>query len=151
MHMRTKHMGVRLIGMANKTSYLGCPWALPNDLKHNEAGSSTISTGWLRLRVAQTPRSRDQAIFVLTTDNRQTDTQTYCFTPAVHARMRGNDRLGAWHSEATNMTQTCSHTVTLRWCTTLISLLLYSYQQQWQPCIQSFRGYWQCIYVSTTF
>jgi hypothetical protein len=66
--MRTKHMGVRLIGVANKITHLGCPWALQNDSKHNEAGFSTISTDWLRLRVAQTPRSRD-----LTTDNRQTD------------------------------------------------------------------------------
>jgi hypothetical protein len=70
--MRTKHMGVRLIGVANKISYLGRPWALPNDSKHNEAGFSMISTDWLRLRVAQTPRSRDLAIFVLTTDDRQT-------------------------------------------------------------------------------
>jgi hypothetical protein len=78
-------MGVRLIGVANKIPYLGCSWALPNDSKHNEAGFSTISTDSLCLRVAQMPRSRDLAIFVLTTD-RQTD----CFTPAAHARTRGN-------------------------------------------------------------
>jgi hypothetical protein len=72
---------------------LGCVWptkhrvwdapqALPNDSKHNEAGFSTDS---LCLRVAQMPRSRDLAIFVLTTDR-----QTNCFTPAAHARTRGN-------------------------------------------------------------
>jgi hypothetical protein len=91
--MRTKHMGVRLIGVANKTSYLGRPWALPNDSKRNEADFSTISTDWLRLRVAQTRRSRDVAIFVLTTDtvtDGQADTQTDCFTPAAHARTRGD-------------------------------------------------------------
>jgi hypothetical protein len=61
-------MGVRLIGVANKIPYLGRSWALPNDSKHNEAGFSTISTDSLCLRVAQMPRSRDLAIFVLTTD-----------------------------------------------------------------------------------
>jgi hypothetical protein len=33
-----KHMGVRLIGVANKLPYLGRSWALPNDSKHDEAG-----------------------------------------------------------------------------------------------------------------
>jgi hypothetical protein len=76
--MCTKHMGVRLIGMANKKKMcLGRLWALPNDSKHNEAGFSTISTDSLCLRVAKVPRSRDLAIFVLTTDDRQTN----CFTP----------------------------------------------------------------------
>jgi hypothetical protein len=84
--------GVRLIGVTNKTSYLGRPWALPNDSKHNEAGFSMISTGWLRLQVAQTPRSRGLVIFVLTRDNRQTDTQTDCFTPAAHACMHARTR-----------------------------------------------------------
>ncbi len=42
-----------------------------------------ILTDSLRLRVAQTPRSQDLVIFVLTTD-RQTD---YCILPlAAHAR-----------------------------------------------------------------
>ena len=36
---------------------------------HNEASFSTISTDMLYLRVAQTPRSPDLAIFVLTTDD----------------------------------------------------------------------------------
>jgi hypothetical protein len=81
-----KHMGVRLIGVANKIPYLGRSWALPNDSKHNEAGFWTISTDSLCLRVAKMPRSRDLAMFVLTTD-RQTD----CFTPAVHARTRANN------------------------------------------------------------
>ena len=30
-------MGVRLIGVANKTHFLRRSWALPNDSKHNEA------------------------------------------------------------------------------------------------------------------
>jgi hypothetical protein len=60
--------------------------ALPNDSKHNEAGFSTIPTDSLYLiRVAQ---MRYLAIFVLTTDAGQTDTQT---TPAAHARTWGND------------------------------------------------------------
>jgi hypothetical protein len=83
-------MGVRLIGVANKTPYLGRLWALPNDSKHNEAGFSTILIDSLYLRVAQMPRSRDLAIFVLMTDAGQTDTQTNCFTPAAHAHTRGN-------------------------------------------------------------
>jgi hypothetical protein len=86
--MCTKHIGVRLIGVANKTSYLGRLWALPNDSRHKEAGFSTISTDSLCLRVARMPRSPDLAIFVLT--DRQTDTQTDCFTPAAHARTWGN-------------------------------------------------------------
>jgi hypothetical protein len=49
-----------------------------------------ISTDWLCLRVAQIPRSRDQAIFVLTTDNRQTHKPT-ALPPAAYARMRGNN------------------------------------------------------------
>jgi hypothetical protein len=85
-----KHMGVRLIGVANKTPYLWRLWALPNDLKHSGAGFSTTSIDLLCLRVAQMPRSRHLAIFVLTTVNRQTDTQTNCFTPAAYARTRGN-------------------------------------------------------------
>jgi hypothetical protein len=43
--MCKKHMGVRLIGVANETSYLGRPLVLPKDLKHNEAGFSTIWIG----------------------------------------------------------------------------------------------------------
>jgi hypothetical protein len=88
--MCTKYIGVRLIGVANKTSYLGRLWALPNDSRNNEAGFSTISTDSLCLRVAQIPRSPDLAFFVLTTD-RQTDTQTDRFTPAAHARTRGKN------------------------------------------------------------
>ena len=46
--------------------YLRRSWTLPNDSKDNEASFSTISTDMLYLRVAQTPRSPDLAIFVLT-------------------------------------------------------------------------------------
>jgi hypothetical protein len=59
-----KYMGVQLIGVANKTQFLQCSWALPNDSKHNEASFTTTSTASLRLRVAQMPRFRDLAIFV---------------------------------------------------------------------------------------
>ncbi len=62
------HMRVRLIGMANKTQFLQCSWALPNGSKHNETSFTTISTDLLHLRIAQTPRSQDLVIFVLTTD-----------------------------------------------------------------------------------
>ena len=58
-----------LIGVANKTKYLRHLWALPNDSKHTEASFSTILTDTLYLRVAQTPRCPDLAIFVLMTDN----------------------------------------------------------------------------------
>ena len=67
-----------MIGMANKNEVLRRSWALPNNLKHNGAGFSTILTDLLCLRVAQMPRSRDLAIFVLT--DRQTD-RTDCFIP----------------------------------------------------------------------
>ena len=56
------------MGVANKMQYLGLSWTLPNDLKHNEASFSMISTDMLYLRVTQMPRSPDLAIFVLTTD-----------------------------------------------------------------------------------
>ena len=77
-----------LIGVANKMQYLRRSWTLSNDSKHNEASFSTISTDMLYLRVAQTPRSPDLAIFVLTTDDRQTDRrQTKPITlPLAHAR-----------------------------------------------------------------
>jgi hypothetical protein len=52
-----KAKGVRFIGVANKTPYLGLSRALPNDSKHNEVDFSTISTDSLYLRVAQVPRS----------------------------------------------------------------------------------------------
>ena len=61
------------IGVANKTQYLQCSWALPNDSKHTEASFLAILTDtytlYMYLRVAQMPRSPDLAIFVLTTDN----------------------------------------------------------------------------------
>jgi hypothetical protein len=82
--MCIKHKVVWLIGVANKIPYLGLSRASPNDLKHNEAGSLTILTDLLCLRVAQVPTSQDLTIFMLTTDNRQIDTQTDCFTPAAH-------------------------------------------------------------------
>ncbi len=70
-------MGVQLIGVDNKTQFLRHLWALPNDSKHDEASFMTISTDLLHLRVAQMPRSRDLAIFVLMID-KQTDWFTPC-------------------------------------------------------------------------
>jgi hypothetical protein len=65
---------LHLIGMANKTQLLWHLWTLPNNSKHNEASFMPISTDSLRLRVAQMPRSRDLAIFVMMTDqDRQTN------------------------------------------------------------------------------
>jgi hypothetical protein len=79
--------GATLIGVANKTSHLGCLWALPNYLKHNEAG---FSTDWLCLRVAQISRSRDLAIFVLTTDDGHANRLLYPCCACVHT---GNNDL----------------------------------------------------------
>ena len=46
-----------------------------NNSKHIQASFSLIQTDWIRLRVAQMPRSQDLVIFVVTTDG-QTDGQT---------------------------------------------------------------------------
>jgi hypothetical protein len=43
-HVHKAHGYAVDIGVANKTLYLGHLWALPNDLKHNEAGFSKFST-----------------------------------------------------------------------------------------------------------
>ena len=56
---------MRLIGVA-KNAVLRHSWILPNDSKHNGAGFSIILTASFWLRVAQMPRYRDLAIFVLT-------------------------------------------------------------------------------------
>ena len=82
-------MSREYIGVANKTQYLQRSWALPNDSKHAEASFSAIFTDALHLRVAQMSRSPDLGIFVLTTDDRQTDDrrQTKPITlPLAHAR-----------------------------------------------------------------
>jgi hypothetical protein len=71
-----KYMGVRLIGVANKTQFLRLSWALPND--------TTISTASLRLRVPQTPRSRDLTMFV-SPDDRLSD-NPIALPLAAHAR-----------------------------------------------------------------
>ena len=68
--------------MANKMQYLQCSWILSNDLKHNEASFSTISTDILYLWVAQMPGSPDLAIFVLMTTQTMTDKSDY-FTPST--------------------------------------------------------------------
>ena len=46
---------------------------MPNDSKHIQAGLSLIPTDWSHLRVAQVPRCRDLAIFVVTTDGDTAD------------------------------------------------------------------------------
>ena len=48
---------------------------MTNDSKHIQASLLLIPTDWLCLLVAQMPRSRDLAIFVVTTDG-QVDKQT---------------------------------------------------------------------------
>ena len=48
---------------------------MPNDSKHIQPSLSLIPTDWLCLRVAEMPRCRDMAIFVVTTDG-QTDKRT---------------------------------------------------------------------------
>ena len=64
-------MGVQLIGMANKT------WCLRRFIKQfNEATFSKISMDSLYLRVAQMPRSRDQAVFIPTATTTGTDKLT---------------------------------------------------------------------------
>ena len=101
-----------LIGVANKTKHLRRSWTLPNDSKHNEASFSTISTDMLYLQVAQTPRSPDLAIFVLTDDDRRRQTttdKTDYFTPCACARGKNNQKqvqipcglstLPLWYSE----------------------------------------------------
>ena len=55
--------------------YLQRLWALPNDLKHNEASFLTVLTDLLCLRVAQMPRSPDLCAKRQT--NRQEDTTDY--------------------------------------------------------------------------
>ena len=53
---------------------------MPNDSKHIQASLSLIPTDWSCLRVAQLPRCRDLALFVVTTDRRadgQTDRLLY--------------------------------------------------------------------------
>jgi hypothetical protein len=62
------HAGAVDTCVANKIQFLRHSWTLSNDSKHNEASFTTTSTDSLRLRVAQTPRSRDLAILVSTED-----------------------------------------------------------------------------------
>ena len=64
-------MGVAM--MANKKTLFVVFVDHANDFKHTQASFLLISTHWLRLRVAQMPRSRDLAIFVLMTIDRQTN------------------------------------------------------------------------------
>ena len=52
--------------------YLWRSWTMTNDSKHIQASFLLTQTDWIHLRVAQMPRSRDPAIFMLTTDG-QTD------------------------------------------------------------------------------
>ena len=72
-------MGMATIG--NKQTLFVTLMPVPSDSKRCQASFLLISTDWLHLQVAQTPRFRDLAIFVVTTD-RQTDRQTDCIAPA---------------------------------------------------------------------
>ena len=69
--MSLKHMGVRLISVANKIQCLWRLWALSNDSKHNEVSFSKVSTDLLWLWIAHIHKCWDLAIFVLT--NRRTE------------------------------------------------------------------------------
>ena len=92
MHMSTKHTAglewIRLMGVAmmcqpeNVINFVTLMGLIIDDSKNIETIFLQISTDSLCLRVAQMPRSRDQAIFVLTTDDSITD----CFIPCTHAR-----------------------------------------------------------------
>ena len=69
-------MGVAM--MANKKT-LFVTFMDRDNAKHIQASLSLIPTDWLRLLVAQMPRSRDLAIFMVITDgqmDRRTDGQT---------------------------------------------------------------------------
>ena len=61
---------------------------MPNDSKHIQADLSLIPTDWSRLRVAQVPRCRDLAIFMVTTDG-QTDSRY----PCACARDNNDDKI----------------------------------------------------------
>jgi hypothetical protein len=90
-------MGVRLIGVVNKTQLLQRSWTLSNDSKHNEASFMTISTDSLRLRVAQTPRSRDLAIFVLTIAQQGVKQLSVVSTKIAISRRLGTRLASTWH------------------------------------------------------
>jgi hypothetical protein len=67
-HEQKAHVEVQLIGVANKTVFM----TLVGLTKRLECTEASLQA--LCLRVAQMPRSRDLAIFVLTTtDNKQTN------------------------------------------------------------------------------
>ena len=82
--MSWKHIACRLVHASGhgwcawlrrptKGHYLWWSWTVTNDSKHIQASFSLIPTDWLRLRVAQNPRSQDLVIFMVTTTDRQTD------------------------------------------------------------------------------
>jgi hypothetical protein len=86
MRMYTNHMGVQLIGVANKTAYLGRSWALLNDLRQVFRWFRLIRCAYESLRCLG-PRSRDLAIFMLTTDDNQT--RKPIALPLLRMRARG--------------------------------------------------------------
>ena len=65
-----------------KRHYLSRLWSVSLDLKHTEASFSPNSIDSLCLRVIRTPRTRDMAIFVLTT----TTTRPITLPPCACAR-----------------------------------------------------------------
>ena len=84
--MSREHIVGSVHRRGQKTQYLQCSWALPNNSKHTEASFSAILTDTLYSRVAQMPRSPDLAIFVLTTDNNNNDRQNRLHYPLhMHA------------------------------------------------------------------
>jgi hypothetical protein len=64
------HYALNSPPVGNKMHYLSRSWIVSLDLKHTGASFSPNLIDSLCLRVAQVPRSRDVAIFVLTTTQR---------------------------------------------------------------------------------
>ena len=60
-------LSIGMATMANKKALFVTSWIMSLDLKHTEASFSPNVTDSLCLRVTQVPRSRDKAIFMLTT------------------------------------------------------------------------------------
>ena len=86
----------RLIGVAKwptKRHYLWPLWTVPNDSKHIQASFLIISIDRLRLQIAQMPRCRDLAIFVVLTI---TDRQTDYFTLAQVRRVMILNASSSW-------------------------------------------------------
>ena len=91
--MGRKHMVGSIDRRGQQNQYLRRSWTFPIDLKGNEASFSTISMDMLYLRVAQTPRSPDPAIFVLrTTEARVRNERNLVHLPQKSSEITGNQQ-----------------------------------------------------------